>query len=102
MINWRNGKGGFVGGLKTAIKGVFQYAHSITSSIPVTPGLNTGVLSRISSSDVGLLSSISADDVGLISVIEQNFGVYSRISSTDKAVISIINNEDTGIESVMS
>lgn len=36
-MNWRNGKGGFVGGLKYIIKGVFQYAHSITSATPVGP-----------------------------------------------------------------
>lgn len=37
MINWRNGKGGFVGGLKYAIKGLFQFAHSLTSAVPAAP-----------------------------------------------------------------
>ena len=37
MINWRNGKAGFVGGLKYAIKGFFKYAHSVTSETAVTP-----------------------------------------------------------------
>tara|TARA_R110000803_G_scaffold115793_5_gene184361 strand:- start:8139 stop:8417 length:279 start_codon:yes stop_codon:yes gene_type:complete len=35
MINWRSGKAGFVGGLKYAIRGVFQFAHSVTSEAPV-------------------------------------------------------------------
>jgi len=38
MINWRNGKGGFVGGLKHSIKGFFQYAHSVTTESVVISG----------------------------------------------------------------
>ena len=37
MINWRKGLGGFVGGYRTAIKGVFEFAHSITTA----PIINT-------------------------------------------------------------
>lgn len=37
MIIWRNGKGGFVGGLKRLIKGVFDPSHSITSATVVVP-----------------------------------------------------------------
>lgn len=37
MINWRDGKGGLVGGLKHFIKGVFRFSHSVTSATAVTP-----------------------------------------------------------------
>lgn len=35
MINWREGKAGFVGGSKRLIKGIFRYAYSVTSAIAV-------------------------------------------------------------------
>lgn len=35
MINWRDGKAGFVGGLKYFIKGVFQFTHNVRSIVVV-------------------------------------------------------------------
>ena len=37
MINWRKGLGGTVGGIKTAIRGVFTASYSITTITPVPP-----------------------------------------------------------------
>ena len=47
MINWRNGKAGFVGGLKHAIKGFFRYSHSITSETAVIPEVTVSTKFRI-------------------------------------------------------
>ncbi len=41
MIKWRDGKGGFVGGLKHSIKGFFTYQHSSTSATP-EPAIKLG------------------------------------------------------------
>ena len=46
MINWREGKGGFVGGAKRLIKGVFQYSYTITS---VVVGIGDVINPRIKS-----------------------------------------------------
>lgn len=37
MIIWRSGKGGFVGGLKYAIRGFIASSHSNTSETPIPP-----------------------------------------------------------------
>jgi phage-related protein len=101
MISWRNGKGGFVGGLKTAIRGVFQYAHSITSLKPDTPDLLTGVMSVISDSPSGVKSSISASLSGVSSEIEENTGASSTISDGLDGVKSLISSSLSGVESKM-
>lgn len=46
MINWRNGKAGFVGGLKYAIKGFFQYAYSVTTATakPLSDATFSGIV----------------------------------------------------------
>lgn len=35
MIFWRDGKAGYVGGLKHKIKGFFQFRYTVTSEDPV-------------------------------------------------------------------
>jgi len=77
MINWRNGKGGFVGGLKYAIKGLFQFAHSITSAAPTppSPDCDIGFEGKIEGTiafegkiteDIAFEGQIDATDIGLI------------------------------------
>lgn len=46
MINWRGGRGGFVGGIKHLVKGVFQQTYSSTSAAP-TPDCFVGFISVI-------------------------------------------------------
>ena len=41
MIIWRNGKAGFVGGIKRLIGGFFDVYHSATSSAPTSPTITS-------------------------------------------------------------
>ena len=47
MINWRDGKAGFVGGLKRIIKGVFDPVYSVTSATAIDPELSMSTRNRI-------------------------------------------------------
>ena len=88
MISWRNGKGGFVGGLKTAIRGFFQFAHSVTSETVSAPTTSFAIRSAISSDGTGIRSNIGST-LGIESVITQDgIGVRSNMS-----------NEGLGLES---
>ena len=83
MINWRNGKGGFVGGLKTAIKGFFQYAHSITSETVIPPlGPGAGYTTTMSNDGIGLGSTMANDGIGVIGTISNDgIGTDATISN---------------------
>lgn len=81
MINWRNGKGGFVGGLKHAIRGMFQFVHSITSDSVLTPKASFAVESTISSDGLGVLSAITTAGETVIAGLVSGKGVRSVISS---------------------
>lgn len=64
-MNWRNGKGGFVGGLKYIIKGFFQYSHSLTSEAPEPNlGPGAGYSSTMSNDGLGLGTNLSNDGIG--------------------------------------
>ena len=67
MINWRNGKGGFVGGLKYIIKGVFQFAHSVTSVGPTPDCYIAGISTIIEStmSDVAGIGTLTDTIAGV-------------------------------------
>jgi len=59
MIVWRNGKGGFKGGINHLIKGFFSYSHSITSASIITEGFVKGEVSVFSAHN-GIISAINA------------------------------------------
>ena len=60
MINWRKGLGGFAGGYRTAIKGVLEFAHSITTEpIINTPDCFTTMDSPIDPDGVSVDSAIT-------------------------------------------
>lgn len=99
MINWRNGKGGFVGGLKNIIGGVFRYSHSITTATVVTIPKAFGVISLIDDSGQGLNSSIDATGQGVTSLIASSFGVLSLIDNSGQGLTSLIDTEGKGVES---
>ena len=90
MINWRNGKAGFVGGLKYIIKGVFQFAHSITSATP--PSVDAPLTS------FAVSSLISSDGSGIRSNIGSTLGIESAISSDGLGVRSNMSNAGLGLE----
>jgi len=83
MINWRNGKGGFVGGLKYAIKGVFQFAHSITSDTDVIAPFSTfGVSSLINTDGTSVRSNIGSTVAIESEISEDGLGARSNMDST--------------------
>lgn len=87
MINWRNGKGGLVGGLKYIIKGVFQFAHSITSvSAPPPPQATFGVTSEIDPNGLGVLSSITTAGETVVAGLVAGKGVRSVINADGVSV----------------
>jgi hypothetical protein len=98
MINWRNGKAGFVGGLKYLIKGFFSYQHSVTSA-DVAAGHAFGVVSLIDDSGQGLSSAIDATGQGVNSLITASFGVLSLIDNSGQGLTSLIDTEGEGVES---
>jgi len=99
MINWRNGKGGFVGGLKNIIGGVFRYSHSITTETVVTIPKAFGVVSLIDDSGQGLSSAIDVTGQGVDSLITSSLGVLSLIDNQGVGVTSLIDTEGKGVES---
>ena len=83
MINWRNGKGGFIGGLKTAIRGFFQYAHSITSeAVAPTLGPGAGYSTTMSNDGLGFGTNLSNDGLGEIgSMTNDGIGLSSTMGN---------------------
>jgi hypothetical protein len=88
MINWRNGKAGFVGGLKYIIKGVFQFAHSITTTSTETEKASFAIESEISSDGQGVLSAITTAGEAVVAGLVSGKGVRSVISSDGIGVIN--------------
>lgn len=89
MINWRNGKGGFVGGLKHLIKSVFQYAHTITTAtIIIREPASFAVQSLIDSNGSSVMSSINANGLSVPSTMLNSFGVQSIIREGGQGLLS--------------
>jgi len=77
MINWRNGKGGFVGGLKRLIKGVFQFAHTINSADPQPPTPDCYV------SFIGAITESTLSDAAFIGTITDSSGFIGTLDAAD-------------------
>jgi len=99
MINWREGKAGFVGGSKRLIKGVFSYVYTVTSVSIEPPNLTVGFMSIVQEAGKGALSTITADGVGVLSTIEQSSGLLSIIQESGKGVSSAIDEDGQGVDS---
>jgi len=97
MINWRNGKGGFVGGLKTLIKGVFQYAHSITSATPVGPTPDCfvtfiGTIEERTMSDAVFIGTLT-DTKTLIGTLDADNAEFNGTMTDQNALIGKLCND---------
>ena len=80
MINWRNGKAGFVGASKYIIKGLFQYAHSVTSESAVTPDSFFSV--------IGLINTAGQNVEGkIVDVALSVSGIITEITSVSGLII---------------
>ena len=98
MINWRDGKAGFVGASKRLIRGVFQYSYTVTTETVVTQGPGFGVGSVIRNNGVGKLGLMNNDGVGESGSIVLGFGVGSVIRNNGVGKTSLINNDGVGKE----
>lgn len=96
-MNWRNGKAGFVGGLKYIIKGVFQFAHSITSAAPVGPTPDCfvtfiGTIEDIPLSDAVFIGTLT-DTKTLIGALDVKDGAFIGTLTDENALIGNICND---------
>ena len=96
MLNWRNGKAGFVGGLKYLIKGVFRYAHTVTTADVITQGPGEGTNGSITDNGIGLSGLINSDGIGQNGIILLGFGASSIISDNGIGKTGLINNDGIG------
>jgi len=99
MINWRDGKAGFVGAAKRLIKGVFQYSYTVTTEAIDLPECSEAVISIIQSRGQGVLSTITSDGVGVLSSIQATEGLLSIIQSRGQGVSSPVTSDGVGVES---
>ena len=105
MINWRDGKGGFVGGLKYLVKGVFQFAHSLTSVAPVGPSPDciTAFIGALDSKDavfIGLINDTNAEigaldagDAVFIGALDADDATFIGPIDPDNSFIGAITDE---------
>tara|TARA_R110002096_G_scaffold202758_4_gene387499 strand:+ start:915 stop:1346 length:432 start_codon:yes stop_codon:yes gene_type:complete len=89
-MNWRNGKAGFVGGLKYLIKGFFSYQHSVTSAAPVDPSEDcytafSGIITDEITAGEGLITDDFAEN-GLITDTLAINGLISEVIQWTSAV----------------
>jgi len=78
MITWRQGLGGFNGGSKYLIKGVFSYSYAIASAIVVTVPDTFGVTGVIKAT-IGVSSSNISNGQGVSGKIANTIGVTGKI-----------------------
>ena len=100
MINWRDGKAGFVGGLKRFIKGVFDPSYSVTTASVVTQGPDGAGYSSVMTNDgiskIGLMFNDGLGTVGLMS--NDGIGLSSRLSNSGIGKVGLITNDGIGRE----
>jgi hypothetical protein len=97
MINWRNGKAGFVGGLKYAIKGFFQYTHSITSTTVITQGPGLGFSTSMTNNGlakIGLMFNNGIGETGTMA--NDGIGKGSTMSNDGIGKVGLITNDGIG------
>jgi len=101
IIRWKDHKAALTGASKRAIKGVFQFIHSVTSTAPidtqdcflsVTSVINDDPLSVVSTIGDGLsVGSVVNDDIlSVTSIIKDGLSVVSSIDDGPLSVTSSI------------
>lgn len=100
MINWREGKAGFVGGSKRLIKGFFNYAYTVTTAFVIAPDIVDGIVSSMTEDGFGTTGQITSDGSGIVSTMSNN-GIISTMSDYGDYALSIINTDGDGIISIM-
>jgi len=100
MINWREGKAGFVGSSKRLIKGVFSYVYTATSAFVLIPDIINGILSPMTSDGFGTTGVITSDGDGVLSTME-NSGIISIMTDYGDYALSTIDTDGGGINSIM-
>ena len=100
MINWREGKAGFVGGSKRLIKGVFNFAYSGTSAIVLPPVIIAGIISSMTEDGFGTTGIITADGGGIVSTMTNN-GIISSMSDYGSYALSTITSDGDGVISIL-
>jgi hypothetical protein len=96
MINWRDGKAGFVGASKRFIKGFFEYAHAVTTDSVINPGPGFGVGSVITNNGIGTTGTVANDGIGQAGAIVFGFGVGSRMTNHGIGTTGTISNDGIG------
>jgi hypothetical protein len=89
MMNWRDGKGGFVGGLKYLIKGVFQFAHSLTSVAPVGPTPDCYIASQ------GHIIDTPMSDIAAVGAIIGFVAAVGTLDAADSAAIGTLTDTNS-------
>jgi len=100
MINWREGKAGFVGGSKRLIKGVFSYVYTVTSAFVVIPDIVDGVVSSMTSDGFGTTGIMTSDGGGIVSTMTDG-GIISTMSDYGGYALSTITTDGDGIISTL-
>ena len=100
MINWREGKAGFVGNSKRLIKGFFNYAYTVTTANIDIPEIVDGIISSMTSDGHGTTGVITSDGGGIVSTVE-NSGIISPLDSYGGYALSTIETDGDGITSTM-
>jgi len=106
-MNWRNGKAGFVGGLKYAIKGVFSYFHSVTTEA-VLPSATSGLSvcgtiatgqsqASVLSTQFSVCGELSSISVGVMANINSSSSVFAKLNSDGTTICGSI-NQNKGVE----
>ena len=96
MINWRDGKAGFVGASKRFIKGVFRFAHTVTTASEVRAAPGFGVGSRMTNTGIGKTGTVANDGIGQAGAIVFGFGVASWITNQGIGTTGTITNDGIG------
>lgn len=100
MINWRDGKAGFVGAAKHWIKGFFRYAYSETTESIASPDAYHSLISPIVTTGNGVLSTITATH-GILSTVTASHGLSSMLNARGRGLESTTTDAGTGLESAI-
>ena len=99
MINWREGKAGFVGASKRLIKGFFNLSYTLTSIALDPPESSVSLLCRIKEAGQSVNSLMVSEGQSVTSSIEQTTSLLSWIDSRGQSIISTINTEGVSVRS---
>jgi len=100
MINWREGKAGFVGGSKRLIKGVFSYIYTVTTEFAEILEITDGIVSPMTSDGFGTTGLITQDGDGTVSAMTDS-GIISTLSDYGDYALSTITSDGDGITSTL-